>query len=172
MLCSTLIHYISGLQRDWVNEYHGKCREVVGAELERQGRKEALEWLIRETQPIVWSCCPEVQNGWLNCSANDFYLSHLSLCLTSSFFCKAHHTSSFNKYHLNQQGLFAFCFTALRFSSITNPNAVEHSRESGINNCKGSKEKGSIKKISVVGGSHSSSSSTKNTTLLLTFAEW
>jgi len=41
------------LQRDWVNEYHRKCREVVGAELERQGRKEALEWLVRETQPIV-----------------------------------------------------------------------------------------------------------------------
>uniref|UniRef100_A0A672YNE7 X-prolyl aminopeptidase (aminopeptidase P) 1, soluble n=1 Tax=Sphaeramia orbicularis TaxID=375764 RepID=A0A672YNE7_9TELE len=40
-------------ERDWVNEYHRKCREVVGAELERQGRKEALEWLIRETQPIV-----------------------------------------------------------------------------------------------------------------------
>uniref|UniRef100_A0A3Q1I849 Xaa-Pro aminopeptidase 1 n=1 Tax=Anabas testudineus TaxID=64144 RepID=A0A3Q1I849_ANATE len=29
-----------------------KCREVVGAELERQGRKEALEWLIRETSFI------------------------------------------------------------------------------------------------------------------------
>lgn len=41
------------LQRDWVNEYHRKCREVVGAELERQGRKEALEWLVRETEPIV-----------------------------------------------------------------------------------------------------------------------
>uniref|UniRef100_A0A3Q2X9V8 X-prolyl aminopeptidase (aminopeptidase P) 1, soluble n=1 Tax=Hippocampus comes TaxID=109280 RepID=A0A3Q2X9V8_HIPCM len=40
-------------ERDWVNEYHRTCREVVGAELERQGRKEALEWLIRETQPIV-----------------------------------------------------------------------------------------------------------------------
>uniref|UniRef100_A0A7N6AKU4 Xaa-Pro aminopeptidase 1 n=1 Tax=Anabas testudineus TaxID=64144 RepID=A0A7N6AKU4_ANATE len=40
-------------ERDWVNDYHRKCREVVGAELERQGRKEALEWLIRETQPIV-----------------------------------------------------------------------------------------------------------------------
>ncbi|XP_035516644.1 xaa-Pro aminopeptidase 1 isoform X1 [Morone saxatilis] len=40
-------------ERDWVNEYHRKCREVVGAELDRQGRKDALEWLIRETQPIV-----------------------------------------------------------------------------------------------------------------------
>ncbi|XP_034989028.2 xaa-Pro aminopeptidase 1 [Zootoca vivipara] len=37
---------------DWVNEYHRKCREVVGAELERQGRQEAFRWLIRETEPI------------------------------------------------------------------------------------------------------------------------
>lgn len=41
------------LQRDWVSDYHRMCREVVGAELERQGREEALEWLIRETQPII-----------------------------------------------------------------------------------------------------------------------
>ncbi|CAJ1053226.1 hypothetical protein EPR50_G00014820 [Xyrichtys novacula] len=40
-------------ERDWVNEYHRKCREVIGAELERQGRKNALEWLIRETQLII-----------------------------------------------------------------------------------------------------------------------
>uniref|UniRef100_A0A667ZCS2 Xaa-Pro aminopeptidase 1 n=2 Tax=Myripristis murdjan TaxID=586833 RepID=A0A667ZCS2_9TELE len=40
-------------ERDWVNEYHRRCREVVGAELEKQGRKEALAWLMRETQPIV-----------------------------------------------------------------------------------------------------------------------
>ncbi|XP_028828946.1 xaa-Pro aminopeptidase 1 isoform X2 [Denticeps clupeoides] len=40
-------------ERDWVNEYHRKCREVVGTELERQGRKDGLDWLIRETQPIL-----------------------------------------------------------------------------------------------------------------------
>uniref|UniRef100_A0A8C1PS17 Xaa-Pro aminopeptidase 1 n=1 Tax=Cyprinus carpio TaxID=7962 RepID=A0A8C1PS17_CYPCA len=40
-------------ERDWVNDYHRKCRETVGAELERQARKVALDWLIRETQPIV-----------------------------------------------------------------------------------------------------------------------
>ncbi|XP_051979920.1 xaa-Pro aminopeptidase 1-like isoform X1 [Xyrauchen texanus] len=40
-------------ERDWVNDYHRKCRETVGAELERQGRKDGLDWLIRETQPIV-----------------------------------------------------------------------------------------------------------------------
>uniref|UniRef100_A0A8C5R3B9 X-prolyl aminopeptidase 1 n=1 Tax=Leptobrachium leishanense TaxID=445787 RepID=A0A8C5R3B9_9ANUR len=36
----------------WVNAYHQKCRDVVGAELEKQGRAGALQWLIRETQPI------------------------------------------------------------------------------------------------------------------------
>uniref|UniRef100_A0A8C9T7T5 Xaa-Pro aminopeptidase 1 n=1 Tax=Scleropages formosus TaxID=113540 RepID=A0A8C9T7T5_SCLFO len=40
-------------ERDWLNEYHRQCRDIVGAELERQGRKEALDWLIRETQPIA-----------------------------------------------------------------------------------------------------------------------
>ncbi|XP_010781019.1 xaa-Pro aminopeptidase 1 [Notothenia coriiceps] len=40
-------------ERDWVNEYHRICREVIGAELERQDRKGGLEWLIRETQPIA-----------------------------------------------------------------------------------------------------------------------
>lgn len=40
-------------ERDWLNDYHKECRKTVGAELERQGRKEALDWLIRETQPIV-----------------------------------------------------------------------------------------------------------------------
>ncbi|XP_043970458.1 xaa-Pro aminopeptidase 1 isoform X1 [Gambusia affinis] len=40
-------------EKDWVNEYHRRCREVVGAELERQGRMEALQWLVRETQPVV-----------------------------------------------------------------------------------------------------------------------
>lgn len=44
---------VVSLQIDWVNQYHRKCREVVGAELERQGRKEALDWLCRETQPIA-----------------------------------------------------------------------------------------------------------------------
>lgn len=40
-------------ERDWLNDYHRQCRETVGAELERQGRKEGLDWLIRETRPIA-----------------------------------------------------------------------------------------------------------------------
>ncbi|OBS76413.1 hypothetical protein A6R68_17136 [Neotoma lepida] len=37
---------------DWLNSYHQTCREVIGKELQIQGRQEALEWLIRETEPI------------------------------------------------------------------------------------------------------------------------
>uniref|UniRef100_A0A8C0T330 X-prolyl aminopeptidase 1 n=1 Tax=Canis lupus familiaris TaxID=9615 RepID=A0A8C0T330_CANLF len=37
---------------DWLNNYHLTCRDVIGKELQKQGRQEALEWLIRETQPI------------------------------------------------------------------------------------------------------------------------
>ncbi|XP_069835906.1 xaa-Pro aminopeptidase 1 isoform X2 [Dendropsophus ebraccatus] len=39
----------------WVNDYHKKCRDVIGAELEKQGRHDALQWLIKETQPICKS---------------------------------------------------------------------------------------------------------------------
>ncbi|XP_053165918.1 xaa-Pro aminopeptidase 1 [Hemicordylus capensis] len=46
------VHLLTPKECDWVNDYHKKCREVVGAELERQGRHEALQWLIRETEPI------------------------------------------------------------------------------------------------------------------------
>ncbi|XP_023012683.2 aminopeptidase P [Leptinotarsa decemlineata] len=35
-----------------LNEYHQKCRNIVGPILEQQGQTEALEWLIRETQPL------------------------------------------------------------------------------------------------------------------------
>ncbi|KAL3865143.1 hypothetical protein ACJMK2_006764 [Sinanodonta woodiana] len=37
---------------DWVNDYHAKCRDIVGAELKLQDKQEALEWLLRETEPI------------------------------------------------------------------------------------------------------------------------
>lgn len=40
------------VQISWLNEYHTQCREVVGPELKRQGKKEAYEWLMRETQSI------------------------------------------------------------------------------------------------------------------------
>lgn len=35
-----------------LNDYHRRCREVVGSLLEQQGQIEAKEWLWRETEPI------------------------------------------------------------------------------------------------------------------------
>lgn len=52
LLCLCWTSFPPCLQCNWVNEYHQKCREVVGAELERQGRHEALRWLLRETEPL------------------------------------------------------------------------------------------------------------------------
>ncbi|KAJ8026346.1 Xaa-Pro aminopeptidase 1 [Holothuria leucospilota] len=37
---------------EWLNNYHSLCRDVIGAELEKQGRHETLRWLQRETQLI------------------------------------------------------------------------------------------------------------------------
>ncbi|XP_071947124.1 xaa-Pro aminopeptidase 1-like isoform X2 [Antedon mediterranea] len=36
----------------WLNDYHMRCRNIVGEELERQGRTNALKWLHRETNPL------------------------------------------------------------------------------------------------------------------------
>ncbi|NWS55248.1 XPP1 aminopeptidase, partial [Chunga burmeisteri] len=47
------VNLLTQKECDWVNDYHQKCREVIGAELERQGRHEALRWLIQETEPLV-----------------------------------------------------------------------------------------------------------------------
>uniref|UniRef100_A0A7M4EZY5 X-prolyl aminopeptidase 1 n=1 Tax=Crocodylus porosus TaxID=8502 RepID=A0A7M4EZY5_CROPO len=47
------VHLLTQKECDWVNNYHQKCREVIGAELERQGRHEALQWLLKETGPIT-----------------------------------------------------------------------------------------------------------------------
>ncbi|XP_031760695.1 xaa-Pro aminopeptidase 1 isoform X1 [Xenopus tropicalis] len=46
------VQLLTQTEVDWLNEYHRQCREVVGAELEKQGRHNALQWLLRETQPI------------------------------------------------------------------------------------------------------------------------
>uniref|UniRef100_U3JI13 Xaa-Pro aminopeptidase 1 n=1 Tax=Ficedula albicollis TaxID=59894 RepID=U3JI13_FICAL len=47
------VNLLTEKECNWVNEYHQRCREVVGAELERQGRHEALRWLLRETEPLA-----------------------------------------------------------------------------------------------------------------------
>nr|XP_009670644.1 PREDICTED: xaa-Pro aminopeptidase 1 isoform X2 [Struthio camelus australis] len=46
------VNLLTQKECNWVNDYHQKCREVIGAELERQGRHEALQWLVRETEPL------------------------------------------------------------------------------------------------------------------------
>lgn len=54
-LCSfhnSVASFFLPLQCDWLNSYHQTCRDVVGKELQSQGRQEALEWLIRETEPV------------------------------------------------------------------------------------------------------------------------
>jgi Xaa-Pro aminopeptidase len=37
---------------EWLNSYHQTCRDRVGPILKEMGRVEAMQWLIRETQPI------------------------------------------------------------------------------------------------------------------------
>lgn len=37
---------------EWIDQYHQQCRDIVGKELEQQGRTRALQWLIKETEPM------------------------------------------------------------------------------------------------------------------------
>lgn len=37
---------------DWLNNYHGKCRQVVGDYLEKLGKHEVKQWLEKETKTI------------------------------------------------------------------------------------------------------------------------
>jgi len=43
----------SFVQLGWINDYHKKCRDIVGPELEKSGQHDALSWLQRETEPLV-----------------------------------------------------------------------------------------------------------------------
>jgi Xaa-Pro aminopeptidase len=44
--------FLFDLQIAHLNEYHSRCREVVGPVLKKMGHNEAVEWLYRETEPI------------------------------------------------------------------------------------------------------------------------
>ncbi|XP_069756195.1 xaa-Pro aminopeptidase 1 [Narcine bancroftii] len=46
------VELLTEKERDWLNHYHRLCREVIGAELEKQGKVEALQWLMKETEPV------------------------------------------------------------------------------------------------------------------------
>ncbi|KAL9970069.1 hypothetical protein ACROYT_G022384 [Oculina patagonica] len=48
------VSMMSKSQVDWLNQYHKKTRDVIGAELQKQGKTKALEWLEKETEPIVY----------------------------------------------------------------------------------------------------------------------
>ena len=37
---------------DYVNQYHEKCRDMVGPLLKQMGKKDGLRWLMQETKPI------------------------------------------------------------------------------------------------------------------------
>ncbi|GIY59673.1 xaa-Pro aminopeptidase 1 [Caerostris extrusa] len=37
---------------EWLNNYHATCQDIIGKLLKDQGKAEALEWLLKETQPL------------------------------------------------------------------------------------------------------------------------
>ncbi|XP_064108547.1 uncharacterized protein LOC135216931 isoform X1 [Macrobrachium nipponense] len=54
------MNLISDVQCEWLNSYHNNVRHVIGMELEKQGKNEAYDWLIRKTEPLV--CHQESEN--------------------------------------------------------------------------------------------------------------
>jgi len=53
MLSSSVVDTIFFyLQIRHLNEYHARCREIIGPLLKKMGHSEALEWLYRETEPF------------------------------------------------------------------------------------------------------------------------
>ena len=39
---------------EYINQYHQKCRDLVGPLLRKMGKTEGYNWLFRETTPICW----------------------------------------------------------------------------------------------------------------------
>ncbi|KAJ7394678.1 Xaa-Pro aminopeptidase 1 [Desmophyllum pertusum] len=46
------VSMLSKSQVDWLNRYHTRTREVIGPEL--RGKKTALDWLLKETETIIY----------------------------------------------------------------------------------------------------------------------
>ncbi|XP_078698964.1 xaa-Pro aminopeptidase 1-like isoform X5 [Branchiostoma floridae x Branchiostoma belcheri] len=42
-------------QLSWLNDYHKKVRETIGPELQRQGKNDVYDWLMKNTQPFETS---------------------------------------------------------------------------------------------------------------------
>lgn len=51
--CSSFL-FLFLSQVDWLNKYHNRTRKVIGAELLKQDKKNAYEWLMKETEPILY----------------------------------------------------------------------------------------------------------------------
>ena len=49
MICPSLL---TREEVDYINDYHEQCRNKVGPLLREMGKKEGLDWLMRETEPI------------------------------------------------------------------------------------------------------------------------
>ncbi|KAJ8920725.1 hypothetical protein NQ315_004864 [Exocentrus adspersus] len=47
-----VVDMLTEVEIKYLNEYHQKCRDIVGPVLQKQGQQDALKWLIKETQPI------------------------------------------------------------------------------------------------------------------------
>nr|XP_027231947.1 xaa-Pro aminopeptidase 1-like [Penaeus vannamei] len=50
---------LSNVQCHWLNSYHARVLEIVGAELRKQGRVEAYDWLVLKTDPLVCASVDE-----------------------------------------------------------------------------------------------------------------
>ncbi|KAI8520449.1 Xaa-Pro aminopeptidase 2 [Branchiostoma belcheri] len=42
-------------QLTWLNDYHRKVRETIGPELQRQGKNDVYDWLMKNTEPVETS---------------------------------------------------------------------------------------------------------------------
>lgn len=46
------VSLLDDAELEWLNEYHATCRSLVGDYLDKQGKKEVKQWLIKETEKI------------------------------------------------------------------------------------------------------------------------
>lgn len=53
-ICSKLIDVdlLSSEEKSWLNEYHQRCRNVLGSELKKRGFSDVYDWLHQQTVPL------------------------------------------------------------------------------------------------------------------------
>jgi Xaa-Pro aminopeptidase len=53
-ICLKLIDatLLTSEEKTWLNDYHSRCRQVIGAELQKRGFSDVHNWLYRETVPL------------------------------------------------------------------------------------------------------------------------